>query len=51
MRVVVDSHAVVWYLKGSPQLSPAARDVLTDAEVDAGIVVSIATLIDLWYVT
>ena len=51
MRVVVDSHAVVWYLKGSPQLSPAARDVLTGAEVDAGIVVSVATLIDLWYVT
>ena len=51
MRVVVDSHAVVWYVKGSSQLSPAARDVLTGAEVDAGIVVSVATLIDLWYVT
>ncbi|HLZ38103.1 MAG TPA: hypothetical protein VKP64_10200, partial [Mycobacteriales bacterium] len=51
MRVVVDSHAVVWYVRGSSQLSPAARDVLTGAEVDAGIVVSVATLIDLWYVT
>ncbi len=51
MRVLADSHAIVWYVKGSSQLSPAARDVLAGAEVNGGIVVSIATLIDLWYVT
>ena len=51
MRVVADSHAIVWYVKGSSQLSPVAWDVLAGAEADGGIVVSIATLIDLWYVT
>ncbi len=51
MRVVADSHAIVWYVKGSPRLSPPARDVLTGAEGGGGIVVSVATLIDLWYVT
>ncbi len=51
MRLVADSHAVVWYAKGSPQLSTRARDVLVEAEDEGGIVVSAATLIDLWYVT
>ena len=51
MRLVADSHAVVWYAKGSPRLSAPARDALTGAETDGGIVVSVASLIDLWYVT
>lgn len=51
MRLVADSHAVVWYAKGSPQLSAPARDALVEAEDEGGIVVSAATLIDLWYVT
>lgn len=51
MRVLADSHAVVWYLQGSDRLSPPAAQALAEAEETDGIVVSIATLVDLWYVT
>lgn len=51
MRVLADSHAVVWYLRGSDRLSPPAAQALAEAEETDGIVVSIATLVDLWYVT
>lgn len=51
MRVVADSHAVVWHLQGSKWLSAAAASALADAEASEGVVVSVATLIDLWYVT
>jgi len=51
VRLVADSHAVIWYAQGSARLSAAARDALTGAEADGGIVISTATLIDLWYVT
>jgi PIN domain nuclease of toxin-antitoxin system len=48
VRVVADSHAIVWYIGGSSRLSSAAADVLVEAEERDGIVVSVATLIDLW---
>jgi PIN domain nuclease of toxin-antitoxin system len=48
VTVVADSHAVFWYLRRSPNLSAAAGEALGDAE---RIVVSVATLVDLWYVT
>lgn len=51
MRVVADSHAIVWYLQGSRRLSAPATAALADAEGTDGIVVSVATLVDLWYVT
>jgi PIN domain nuclease of toxin-antitoxin system len=51
VRVVADSHAIVWYVQGSPRLSDAGAAALADAEATDGIVVSVATLIDLWYVT
>jgi PIN domain nuclease of toxin-antitoxin system len=51
VRVVADSHAIVWFVSGSSRLSSAAADVLVEAEETDGIVVSVATLIDLWYVT
>ena len=51
MKVVADSHTVVWYTQDSPQLSSSAGQALDDAEAEGGIVVSVATLIDLWYVT
>lgn len=51
MRVVADSHALVWYAQGSSRLSPAAAETLRDAEHTEGVVVSAATMIDLWYVT
>jgi PIN domain nuclease of toxin-antitoxin system len=51
VRVVADSHALIWFGLGSPRLSTVAHDVLAGAEADGGIVVSTATLIDLWYVT
>lgn len=51
MRVLADSHAIVWHLQGSARLSALAASALTEAEATDGVVVSIATLIDLWYVT
>ncbi|MBV8162446.1 MAG: PIN domain-containing protein, partial [Acidimicrobiia bacterium] len=40
-----------WYLQASPHLSEPARAALEEAEGTEGIVVSVATLVDLWYVT
>lgn len=51
MKVVADSHALVWFGRGSPYLSTRADTVLREAEASDGIVVSVATLVDLWYVT
>jgi PIN domain nuclease of toxin-antitoxin system len=50
VRVVADTHALVWYLADSQKLSRVAADALGAAEADEGILVSAATLIDLWYV-
>jgi PIN domain nuclease of toxin-antitoxin system len=51
VRVLADSHAVVWYLQGSDRLSAPAAQALAESEQTDGIVVSVATLVDLWYVT
>ena len=49
-RVVADSHALVWFTRGSSKLSTTAAEALRAAEASEGVVVSVATLIDLWYV-
>jgi PIN domain nuclease of toxin-antitoxin system len=49
--VAADSHALVWYLSGSRQLSRAAQAALEEAEASKSLVVSVASLIDLWYVS
>lgn len=51
MKVVADSHALIWFTQGSPQLSAPAAEAFKEAEATDGIVVSVASLIDLWYVT
>ena len=51
MRLVADSEAVVSHTKGSERLSAPAREALNGAAVDGGIVGSVASLIDLRYVT
>lgn len=51
MAVVVDTHALVWYLNASPSLSEAARAAIAKAETASEVVVSVATLIDVWYVS
>lgn len=51
MRVVADSHAIFWYLQSPEQLSSRAGEALREAEDTDGVVVSAATIIDLWYVT
>jgi len=51
VRVVADSHAIVWYVQDSSRLSEGARSALVESEQSEGIVVSVATLVDLWYVT
>lgn len=50
MRVVADSHALYYYLFSPDHLSPPALDALTESDDSDGIVVSVATLADLWYV-
>jgi PIN domain nuclease of toxin-antitoxin system len=51
VRVVADSHAVVWYVQGSKRLSARAAQVLEEAEAEQVLEVSVATFIDLWYVS
>jgi PIN domain nuclease of toxin-antitoxin system len=52
VRVVADTHALVWYLLDDPdrRLSPDARTALEQAESTNGIAVSVASVVDLWYV-
>lgn len=50
MRVVADSHALYFYLFSPGRLSEAALEALGVAEDTDGIVVSVATIADLWYV-
>ena len=33
MRLLADSHAVLWYTQSSPRLSPTAASALTEAEL------------------
>ncbi|HEU0088187.1 MAG TPA: PIN domain-containing protein [Pseudonocardiaceae bacterium] len=49
MKVIVDSHALVHYLADAEHLSEPAVDALLAAENSEGVVVSVATLGDLWY--
>jgi PIN domain nuclease of toxin-antitoxin system len=51
VRAAVDTHALLWFLRGSPLLSADARLALREAQESDGIVVSTAVLVDLWYVT
>ena len=51
MKVVADSHALVWHVAGSERLSPHAAEVLRSAEKSEGIVVSVGTFVDHWYVS
>ena len=51
MRVLADSHTIIWQSQRSPELSGVAADALLQAEETDGVVVSVASLIDLWYVT
>jgi len=51
VRVVADSHALVWYGHDSPRLSDRARETLDEALVSDGVIMSIVTLVELWYVT
>ncbi len=51
MRVVADTHALVWFLEADERLSARAREVLEQAqqEPDGGIAVSLASRLDLHY--
>jgi PIN domain nuclease of toxin-antitoxin system len=51
VRVLADSHAILWQSQRSPELSDIAADALLEAEETDGVVVSVASLVDLWYVT
>ncbi|MCA1670961.1 MAG: PIN domain-containing protein [Actinobacteria bacterium] len=49
MKVVADTHVLVFYLFTPDRLTDTALDALLQAENADGIVVSAATLADLWY--
>jgi PIN domain nuclease of toxin-antitoxin system len=51
VRVIADSHAILWQSQRSPELSDVAADALLEAEETDRVVVSVASLVDLWYVT
>jgi PIN domain nuclease of toxin-antitoxin system len=51
VSVVADTHALVWFVFSPHLLSEAADAALQEAEDGDGITVSVATLIDAWYVT
>ena len=51
MKVVADSHALVFYLFAPARLSDVALNALVDAENSEGIVASVASIGDLWYVS
>jgi PIN domain nuclease of toxin-antitoxin system len=51
VRVLADSHAILWQSQRSPELSDVAADALLEAEETDGVVISVASLVDLWYVT
>ncbi|WP_091443681.1 hypothetical protein [Geodermatophilus poikilotrophus] len=52
MRVVADTHALIWYLLDDPdrRLSSAALDALEEAAATEGVVVSVASVVDICYV-
>jgi PIN domain nuclease of toxin-antitoxin system len=49
VRVVADSHVLIFYLFQPEKLSETALEVLLDSENTDGIAVSAATIGDLWY--
>lgn len=49
MRVVADSHSLLYHLFTPDQRSDRALEVLGEAENTDGVVVSTATIGDLWY--
>lgn len=42
MRVLLDTHAFLWFIEGDPNLSPAVRGIIED--VDKEVLVSAATV-------
>jgi PIN domain nuclease of toxin-antitoxin system len=50
MALVLDTHAVIWYLSGSEQLSPIARTIIaTEEKNGASIFVSAISLVEVVY--
>lgn len=51
MKIAVDTHALIWYLRDSPRLSDAAGAALDEAVENGEVVVPMAVLFDLVYLT
>jgi hypothetical protein len=49
VRVVADSHALIFYLLQPEKLTDQALAALLEAEDTNGVVMSVATIGDLWY--
>jgi PIN domain nuclease of toxin-antitoxin system len=51
VAVVVDTYALVWYLNNDRSFSAAATHAIAQAETAGDAVVSVASFIDVWYVS
>lgn len=50
MALVLDTHAVIWYLSGSKQLSPTARTIIaTEEKNGASLFVSAISIVEVVY--
>ena len=50
MALVLDTHAVIWYLSGSKQLSPIARTIIaTEEKKGARLYVSAISIVEVVY--
>ena len=51
MAVVADTHALVWYLNNDRPISATATHAIAREEAAGEAVVSVASFIDVWYVS
>jgi len=51
VAVVADTHALVWYLNNDRSISAPAMHAIAGAEAAGEAVVSVASFIDVWYVS
>jgi PIN domain nuclease of toxin-antitoxin system len=51
VAVVADTHALVWYLNNDRSISATATHAIARAEAAGEAVVSVASFIDVWYVS
>ena len=46
MRLLLDTHALIWWLEDSPRLGPVSRALIADADNDV-----LTSILSLWEIT